>query len=166
MGIVDGTVETAGGGLIGGVKWGLTGLAIAATIVVGGAALFAFGGFTLAAAAGWGAAASWGAAATGGIIGGILSSFPAQWTAMALTAVGVTTGAAKGLTNNISRSNDGLEAQIAQEQARSEQLSIAERQIAERQRAASGFNNPAATIGHKDALSSQNIQTQKPQMTI
>ena len=180
MGVIDGTLETAGGGIKGGIKWGVIGLATAALVIGGGigglvgygvylgaSALGASGFFlglaTVVSGLAAGVASVFGASAFGATTAGFSGAVASVGTVGA--AIGATVGAAKGLNNNISRQNPELQTQIDNEIKRSEQISVAEQHLANRQAAASGFDNPTATNGHTEKALGQ-AQVQKPQLAI
>lgn len=143
MGIVDRTIDAGGGAVKDGFSWGIKGLlfgaaagaAIGAGIVAAiGAAITAPVSIPLL------AASAVVAGAAGALIGGGKGVI---W--------GGALGAIKGGVTGAMGTRDGqgkapsLDQQIDQERARSVELA---NQIAARQRAASGYNNPDATGGH------------------
>jgi predicted lipid-binding transport protein (Tim44 family) len=147
MGVVDKTVDTAGGAVVGGVKGALIGalatIAIPA-VILGGIGLLA-GGLV---AAGWlalgGAALGTAAAVSGATLGG---------------AVGGLWGGAKGLVGDSKGEEPKIDQLLAAERQKNKILTS---QLVERQAAASSFENPDAKGGLAAKVQAQQAAAQSP----
>lgn len=126
MGVVDKTVDTAGGAVVGGAKGAAAGFL--ATVAIGAAVA---GGVAFALGAGvWALAA----AAAGAVAGGYAGTVPATIGG----AIGALVGGGKKLFSGKAEPEPQIDQLLAAERERSKALTA---QLVERQQAASGFDN-------------------------
>ncbi len=132
MGVVDKTVDTAGGAVVGGAKGAVIGALVtiaAPAVILGGIGLLgglATAGVLAVVGAALGVAASVSGATFGGAIG----------------AIG---GAAKKLFGGKAEPEPQIDQMLAAERERSKALTA---QLVERAQTAAGFDNPEAMAGH------------------